>query len=127
MPERDTFFAGFVRSDTDSNIATPQARTISVDRVNNIVDTAAEGEIRFTFRDALTRDEDTALNDAITAHDATGKTSEQDRIDQDAADLETMLTNYPNITTMTDAEFRDHVEMLTRNYLREFRKPTPAI
>jgi len=127
VPARDTFFAGFERSSTDSNVATPIEKVVFVDRVNNIIDTAAEGEIRFTFRNALTTAGDTALDDALTAHVATGKTSEQDRIDQDAADLDQLTTDLPNIATMSDADFRADVERLQRNYVREFKKPKPAV
>ena len=127
VPTRDTFFAGFVRSQTDSNVATPQARTVSEDRVAGIKDEAAEGEIRFTFRNALTTAKDTALDDALTAHVATGKTSEQDRVDQDAADLDQLLTDLPDVTTMSDVLFKENVERLQRVLVREFKSPKPAV
>ncbi len=127
VPTRDTFFAGFVRSQTDSNVATPQARTVFEDRVSGVKDEAAAGEIRFTFRNALTTAEDTALDTALTAHVATGTTSEQDRIDQDATDLDQLITDLPNIATMTDVQFKDHVERLTRVLVRDFKSPSPPV
>ncbi len=127
VPARDTFFAGFVRSRTDSNIAEPQARTITEDRRTGVKDEAAAGEIRFTFRNSLTAAQDTALDDALTAHDATGTSAEQDRVAQDAADLDQLTTDLPNIATMSDADFRADVERLQRNYVREFKKPKPAV
>jgi hypothetical protein len=127
VPTRDTFFAGFVRSDTDSNVATPQARTVSVDRVAGTQDDAAEGEIRFTFRDPLTGAEDTALDDTIAAHSATGTTAEQDRVTQDETDLDQLITDLPNVTTMSDADFKLNVQRLQRIVVRDFKSPTPAV
>lgn len=127
VPARDTFFAGFVRSPTDSNVATPQARTVSVDRVAGTQDDAAEGEIRFTFRDPLTGAEDTALDTTIAAHSATGTTPEQDRVAQDAADLDQLITDLPNVTTMIDADFKLNVQRLQRIVVRDFKTPTPEV
>ncbi len=127
VPARDTDFAGFVRSQTDSNVATPQARTVSVDRVAGTQDDAAEGEIRFTFRDPLTSAEDTALDTALTAHSATGTTSEQDRVALDASDLDQLITDLPNITGMNLTALKVHVERLTRNYVRDAKSPTPPV
>jgi hypothetical protein len=127
VPTRDTFFAGFVRSQTDSNVATPQARTVSVDRVAGTQDDAAEGEIRFTFRDPLTGAEDTALDDTIAAHSATGTTAEQDRVTQDETDLDQLITDLPNVTTMSDADFKLNVQRLQRIVVRDFKTPTPAV
>jgi len=127
VPARDTFYAGFVRSTTDSNVATPQARTISEDRVNNIKDEADAGEIRFTFRNSLTSAEDTALDDALAAHDATGSSSEQDRVAQDEADLDQLITDLPDVTTMSDADFRLNVQRLQRIVVRDFKSPSPEV
>ncbi len=127
VPTRDTFFAGFVRSQIDSNVATPQARTVSVDRVLGTQDDAAEGEIRFTFRDPQTGAEDTALDNALTAHVATGTTAEQDRVALDASDLDQLITDLPNITGMNLTALKVHVERLTRNYVRDAKSPTPPV
>ncbi len=127
VPTRETFFAGFVRSQTDSNVATPQARTVSVDRVAGTQDDAAEGEIRFTFRDPLTGAEDTALDDTLAAHDATGSSADQDRTDQDEADLDQLITDLPNVTTMSDADFKLNVQRLQRIVVRDFKTPTPEV
>jgi hypothetical protein len=127
VPVRDTFYAGFVRSSTDKNVATPQARTVSEDRVNDIKDEADAGELRFTFRDTLTRDEDTALDDALAAHDATGSSDEQDREAQDEVDLDQLITDLPDVTTMDDATFRANVERLQRVVVREFKSPPPEV
>ena len=127
VPARDTYFAGFVRSRIDSNIAIPQERVVFEDRVNGIIDTAAAGEIRFTFRNALTAPEDTALDVALAAHDSTGKSSEQDRADQDEVDLDQLITDLPNVTTMSDVLFKQHVERLTRVVVREFKSPKPPV
>jgi hypothetical protein len=108
-------------------VATPQARTVAEDRVNNIKDEADEGELRFTFRDTLTRDEDTALDDALAAHDATGSSDEQDREVQDEADLDQLITDLPDVTTMDDATFRANVERLQRVVVREFKSPSPEV
>lgn len=127
VPTRDTFFAGFVRSDTDSNVATPQARTVSVDRVAGTQDDAAEGEIRFTFRDPLTGAEDTALDDTIAAHSATGTTAEQDRVTQDAADLDQLIADLDDVPTMNNSDFRANVQRLQRIVVRDFKSPTPEV
>lgn len=127
VPNRETFYAGFVRSQTDSNVATPQARTVSVDRVTGDTDDAAEGEIRFTFRDPLTAAEDTALDDALAAHDATGSSADQDRVAQDETDLDQLITDLPNVTTMSDTDFRLNVQRLQRIVVRDFKNPTPEV
>ena len=127
VPTHDIDFAGFVRSDTDSNVATPQARTVSQDRVAGTTDNAAEGEIRFIFRDPLTGAEDTALDDTLTAHVATATTDEQDRIALDATDLDQLIADLPNIDTMNLTALKVHVERLTRNYVRETKNPKPAV
>lgn len=127
VPTRSTDFAGFVRSPTDSNVATPQARTVSQDRVAGTQDDAVAGEIRFTFRDPLTTAEGTALDTALAAHSATGTTSEQDRVALDATDLDQLITDLPNIATMTNAQLLVHVERLTRNYVRDAKTPSPAV
>lgn len=127
VPTHDIDFAGFVRSDTDSNVATPQARTVSVNRVAGTQDDAAEGEIRFVFRDPLTGAEDTALDDALTAHVATATTAEQDRIDLDATDLDQLITDLPNVTGMNLTALKVHIERLTRNYVRDAKNPPPPV
>jgi len=127
VPARDTFFAGFVRSTTDSNIGEPQARTVSVDRVAGTQDDAAEGEIRFTFRDPLTGAEDTALDDALAAHDATGTSQDQDRTAQDEADLDQLVADLDDVPTMSDTDFRLNVQRLQRIVVRDFKSPTPKV
>ncbi len=127
VPVRDTFFAGFVRSPTDSNVATPEARTVSEDRVNNTTDEAAAGEIRFTFRDPLTGAEDTALDVTLAAHDATGTSEDQDRSDQDEADLDQLIADLDDVTTMNNADFRANVQRLQRIVVRDFKSPTPKV
>ena len=127
VPTRDTFYAGFVRSSADPNVATPQARTVSEDRIAGTKDEAAEGEIRFTFRNPLTGPQDTALDAALAAHVATTKTAEQLRVEQDATDLDQLITDLPNISSMTLAQLLDHVERLTRNYVREQKSPKPPV
>jgi hypothetical protein len=127
VPTRDTFFAGFVRSDTDSNVATPQARTVSVDRVAGTQDDAAEGEIRFTFRDPLTGAEDTALDDTLAAHVATGSSADQDRVAQDEADLDQLIADLDDVPTMNNATFRLNVQRLQRIVVRDFKNPTPEV
>lgn len=127
VPQRDTFFAGFVRSTTDSNVATPEARTISEDRVNNVKDEAAEGEIRFTFRNALTAAQETALDAALAAHNATGTSDEQDRDTQDEADLDQLIADLDDVLTMSDADFRLDVQRLQRVVVREFKSPKPPV
>jgi len=127
VPTSATDFAGFVRSDTDSNVATPQARTVSQDGVAGTRDDAVAGEIRFTFRDPLTAAEDTALDDALTAHVATVTTAEQDRTALDATDLDQLIADLPNIATMNNGALKVHIERLTRNYVRDAKSPTPPV
>ena len=103
------------------------AKVVFQDRVNNIVDNAAAGEIRFEFRDPLTGAEDTLLDNTLTAHSSTGTTSDQDRARQDAIDLDRLITDLPNVTTMSDTDFKDHVERLTRVVVRDLKTPKPAV
>ena len=122
LPTGEAFLAGFVRS-SDPNIGTPAAadRVISRDGVAGTVDTAAPGEIRFTFRDPLTVAEGVVLDGLLTAHVATGKTAEQTRRDQDETDLDTLETDFPNFDTFTDPQFKAFVKVLARSYIRDRR------
>jgi hypothetical protein len=129
LPFESVFLAGFQRQGSDPIIVTPTAapRLISHDRVNDIKDFADPGEIRFTFSTALTVAEGVILDDLLTAHDPAGTTSEQDRINQDAIDIDRLITDLPNVTTMSNPDFQSHVERLTRVVVREFKSPRPPV
>ena len=122
LPTVSVFLAGFVRA-TDPNIGTPASapRVVTRDGVAGTVDTAQPGEIRFTFRNPLTVAEGVVLDGVLTAHVATGKTTEQTRIDQDETDLDTLETDFPNFDTFTDAQFKAFVKVLARSYIRDRR------
>ncbi len=129
LPFQTVFLAGFRRNGSDPNIVTPtpEPKLISHDRVNDIKDFADPGEIRFTFSIALTVAEGVILDDLLTAHDPAGTTSNQDRISQDAIDLDRLITDLPNVTSMPLPEFQAHVERLTRVVVREFKSPPPEV
>lgn len=129
LPFETVFLAGFKRQGSDANIVTPTPapKLISDDRVNGIQDFADPGEIRFTFSTALTVAEGVILDDLLAAHDPAGTTSDQDRENQDAIDLDRLITDLPNVTTMSNPEFQQHVERLTRVVVREFKSPAPEV
>lgn len=129
LPFETVFLAGFRRNGSDPNILTPvpAPKLISHDRVNDIKDFADPGEIRFTFTAALTVAEGVILDDLLTAHDPAGTTSNQDRENQDEIDLDRLITDLPNVTTMSNPDFQAHVERLTRVVVREFKSPSPEV
>ena len=129
LPFETVFLAGFQRQGPDPNIVTPvpAPRLISHDRVNDIKDFADPGEIRFTFSTALTIAEGVILDDLLTAHDSAGTTSNQDRIEQDEIDLDRLITDLPNVSSMPNPEFQQHIERLTRVVVREFKSPPPEV
>lgn len=129
LPFETVFLAGFKRQGADADILTPTPapKLISDDRVNNIQDFADPGEIRFVFTTALTAPEATALDTLLAAHDSAGTTGDQDRDAQDEIDLDRLITDLPNVPTMTNPEFEEHVERLTRVVVREFKSPKPLV
>ncbi len=129
LPFETVFLAGFKRQGADPDILTPTPapKLISDDRVNNIQDFADPGEIRFTFSTALTVAEGVILDDLLAAHNSAGTTSDQDREEQDEIDLDRLITDLPNVTSMANPEFEEHIERLTRVVVREFKSPPPEV
>jgi hypothetical protein len=86
-------------------------------------DYAQPGELRFEVTTALTGAESTTLDGLLAAHDSTQRTAEQQRLDQDTNDMDTLVANFPNFDTFSDAQFRSFVKVLARAYIRERRAP----
>lgn len=122
LPFESVDMAGFVRSGNFIATPAPGPRVITDDKVANTQDIAQPGEIRFVFTTALTVGEGAALDTLLTNHVSTVHTAEQDRLNQDNTDLDTLETNFPNFDTFTDAQFRSFVKVLSRVVIREARK-----
>jgi hypothetical protein len=56
-------------------------------------DVAARGELRFLSPDALTAPQNTSLDSVLAAHNSATLTAEQQRQDQDDADMESLLAS----------------------------------
>ena len=95
LPFESVFLAGFVRLGDFRGTPAPGPRTISEDKVNNIIDTAQPGEIRFVFTTALTGPQGTALDALLVTHDSLQHTAEQDRLNQDETDLDQLEATFP--------------------------------
>ncbi len=109
-------------------VGTPTTEPRQVSRIRQPdgtydVDLAEPGEIRFQFTTALTTVEGTSLDGFLTAHDARQRTAEQQRINQDDADLDTLVANFPNFDSFNNQQFRSFVKVLARSYIRENRTP----
>jgi len=62
------------------------------------------GDVSYVTAETLTAQNETDITTAITDHDETVTTSEQDRRDQDTTDLDQLITDHGNWGTMTDAD-----------------------
>ncbi len=122
LPFESLDLAGFVRKNRFEGTPAAGPRVIVDDKVNNIQDIAQAGDIRFVFTTALTPAEDTALDTALTNHISTDRTTAQTRRSQDAADLDTLETNFPNYDSFTDPQFRSFVKVLARYTIRRARR-----
>lgn len=123
LPFISAFLAGFDR--LNQFVGTPSAapKLISKDGVAGTSDFADPGEIRFEFTTALTVAEGTALDNLLTAHVSTDRTSEQNRDDQDQSDLDTLVANFPNWDTFTSTQRNSFLKLLSRVVIREARRP----
>lgn len=127
LPFVSVFLAGFISAGQNEVQPSPTPRVITRDGVAGTEDLADPGEIRFVFTTALTVAEGVVLDNLLTAHGSTGTTSEQDREAQDVLDLDQLITDLPNVTTMTNVQFQDHVQRMTRVLVRELKSPPPAV
>lgn len=122
LPFESLHLAGFVRLGRFRGTPAPGPRVIVDDKVANTQDIAQPGEIRFVFTTALTVGEAASLDTLLTAHVSTNRTREQDRLDQDQTDLDTLETNFPNFDSFDNSQFRSFVKVLSRVVIREARK-----
>lgn len=122
LPFESLDLAGFVRKNRFEGTPAAGPRVIVDDKANNTQDIAQPGDIRFVFTTALTAAQDTALDTALTNHVSTDRMTAQTRRAQDAADLNTLETNFPNFDSFTDAQFRSFVKILARYTIRRARR-----
>ena len=111
--------SGFVRRNQFEFNPSPNPRQISRDGKAGTVDLADPGELRFVFTAALTRPEGVVLDGLLAAHDATQRTAEQLRQEQDVTDLDALIADLPAVPAMTPVELRDYVEKLARVVIRD--------
>ena len=91
------------------------------DALGNTIETTAEpGEVHFTVPEDFSVGEETTLDTALTNHDATQFTQEQQRRQQDAADMN-MIRNLYDQPSLSAAELTQLVRLLARRALREYR------
>ena len=123
LPFESAFLAGFVRKGNSRFVGEPAPgpKVITEDKVAGTVDEAQPGEIRFEFTTALTVAQGAILDGLLNSHDSTARTDDQLRQNQDVADYVALETQFPNIDTMTDAQFRSYVSTLARVVIRENR------
>ena len=88
-----------------------------------VTDLAQSGEIRFQFVTELTVAEGSALDGILSAHDSTQRTVEQQRINQDKADLDALVANFPNFDSFNNTQRNNFLKVLARVVLRERRQP----
>ena len=122
LPFESVFLAGFVRLGDFRGTPSPGPRTIFEDKVNNIIDTAQPGEIRFVFTTALTGPQGTALDLLLVTHDPLQHTAEQDRINQDQTDLDQLEALFPGWDSFNNSQRNDFLKLLSRVVIREARK-----
>jgi len=87
-------------------------------------DFAQPGEVRFEFTIALTSAEAAALDALLSAHDATQRTADQQRIEQDDTDWNTLVANFPNWDSFNDTQRNNFLKVLARVVIREKRNAT---
>lgn len=97
IPSFQQSFPGFDQSGGQATPIADATRVISRNG-STILDTADRGEVRYETRDPLTGAEVTAIDGALDAHDATGRSTEQANSDRIQADLATLRTRLPLIT-----------------------------
>ncbi len=129
---------GFERINRFVGAPRTEARAIVTDH-GVVTDQAEPGEIRFEFATDLTTAEDAALDALLASHNSTQRTAEQNRETKDESDVDFAITQWQplkdtrsGITSMTGAQLRDHILLLTEHQLRLERivlreKRTPAI
>jgi len=122
LPFESVSLAGFVRLGDFRGTPAPGPRTISEDKVNNIIDTAQPGELRFVFTTALTGPQGTALDLLLVAHDSLTHTAEQDRLNQDQSDLDTLEATFPSWDSFNNTQRNSFLKVLSRVVIREARK-----
>ncbi len=128
LPYESLHLAGFIR--LNQAVGTPAPADVVITRKRETdgsytEDLAAPGEIRFVFTTALTGAEGTALDALLTAHDSTDRTQEQNRQIQDNDDVDTLVAQYANYDSFTDAQFKQYVKLLARVAIRAARSETP--
>lgn len=123
LPFVSAFLAGFDR--LNQFVGTPSAapKLIAKDGVAGTSDFAQPGEIRFEFLTALTVPQGAILDALLNSHDSTNQTDEQTRGNQDQSDMDTLVANFPNFDSFTNAQFRSFVKLLARVVIREARQP----
>jgi hypothetical protein len=122
LPFESAFLAGFVRLGNYRGTPAPGPRTIFEDKVNNILDEAQPGELRFVFTTALTGPQGTALTALLATHDSLVHTAEQDRLSQDQSDLDTLEATFPSWDSFNAAQRNSFLKVLSRVVIREARK-----
>lgn len=122
LPFESVFLAGFVRLGSFRGTPAPGPRTIFEDKVNNILDEAQPGEIRFVFTTALTGPQGTALDLLLVTHDSLQHTAEQDRENQDQTDLDTLEATFPGWDSFNTSQRNSFLKVLSRVVIREARK-----
>ena len=120
VPAYGLMLAGFDRGAPGFYTAFSAAKVIGTisDSTGVTEDIAQPGELRFEFRNPLTGPEDTALDAALAAHNATVRTAEQIRKAQDGTDATQLLADYPNYAAMTAAQKNAVNEMMLRLVVR---------
>jgi hypothetical protein len=86
-------------------------------------DWAQPGEIRFQFSADLSAGEDTDLDSILAAHDSTQRTLEQQRVEQDASDWDTLVAQFPSWDSFNNTQRNNFMKLLARAVIREFRTP----
>ncbi len=121
LPFQTIDLAGFVKKTRFVGEPAPGPKVITEDKVAGTQDIAQPGELRFEFATALTGPQGAILDALLSSHDATQHTAGQDRDRQDVLDYAALELNHPNISTMTDAQFRTYVSTLARVVIRANR------
>lgn len=121
LPFESLHLAGFVKLGNFRGTPAPGPRIIFEDKVNNIIDTAQPGELRFVFTTALTVGEGAALDTLLTNHVSTVHTVDQDRLNQDVTDLDELEAAFPNWTSFNATQKDNFLRRLSRVVIRQAR------
>lgn len=103
---------------------TGSTRVISttIDPLGNVVEVTADpGELHFTVPEDFSPGEETILDTSLTNHNANNLTQEQQRIQQDMADMNAIRNLYDQ-PSLTNTELTQLVRLLSRHALREYRR-----